>query len=138
MIKILLLTLCAILTNANARNSKIPLPKEFTNARRVLSEAHEANVDQILPKTMARAENYYEEGLLKFRMSFENDSAEASIARDLANQARALAEDAMTLAEDVRSWDVDMQDYLEIKSLMDMELQLGAGSSKTVPNLVVR
>lgn len=92
-------------------------PQEFHLAKSSIEEADKADVDDILPKTVDRAEETLDEALDLYGKSEDKDIDRATRdnllkeASGKAAEARGMADQALALNNEVKSWDENIQQY---------------------------
>jgi len=116
-------------------------PEEFHLADASIEEAKDADVDEVLPQTVERAEATLDEALDLYDKSEDGDldrSARDNIMKEAATkagQAKVLADQAKALDNQVKAWDnkiEEHQGYAQLnQELQNMREQLAAARQQT-------
>lgn len=92
-------------------------PEDFHLAKSSIEEADKADVDDLLPKTVDRAEEALDEALDLYSKSEDKDIDRATRdnllkeASGKASEARGMADQALALNNEVKAWDENIQQY---------------------------
>ncbi len=92
-------------------------PENFHMAQSSIKEADKADVDDLLPKTVDRAEETLKEAVKLYGKSEDNDIDRATRdnllkeASNKASEAKGMADQALALSNEVKSWDENIQQY---------------------------